>query len=389
MITDIDEPKVYVTPTESARKVRKALRAAFPKAKISVTSHSNISVEWDDSITDVDGMRAALTKAGVARPDERYHGSPLTVDGHHLWFHCFNLAQREAARLDSERRRQEEAEAYQRAQTAIAEAIKTKRAARTETPWQKAPPPEPSVYQAFEQLREKAEAQVIAHEGDRRPSWAPPLILGGELASACLDLGWLTTEDKPIGRLWATFASPKQSKRYVREHISTLPLHGIACRGFQFFAGGERQGTLEILFEAQRLNDGTWQFGPSFYPHEYSSPRARKWEELIRERERVTHSLNQRISLKRRGPSKKLGSPRSHPRSRPSMPRTPRRRAVLRTAAPQTTHVRAGASPRARFHRRTRCTDAGRRATMGALLPLRQGVDRSIVARTRHRARLL
>ena len=179
MMTDIDEPHAYVTAAESARKVRKTLRAAFPKTKISVTSPHDIRIEWDDSITDVDGMRAALTKAGVAHPDERFHGSSLTVDGHHLWFHCFNRAEREAARLDSERRRQEEAEAYQRAQTAIAEAIKAKRAARPEMPWQKAPPPEPSVYEAFERLREKAEAQVMAHEGDRRPSWAPPLILGG------------------------------------------------------------------------------------------------------------------------------------------------------------------------------------------------------------------
>jgi len=87
------------------------------------------------------------------------------------------------------------------------------------------------------------------------------------------------------------FASPKQSKRYAREHISTLPLHGIACRGFQFSAGGERQGTSERL-EAQRRNDSTWQFGPSFYPHEYHSPRGRKWENLIREREQVNNLLS-------------------------------------------------------------------------------------------------
>src|SRR5262249_17520527 len=98
-------------------------------------------------------------------------------------------------------------------------------------------------------------------------------------------------DDKGIGRLWATFASPKQSKSYAREHISTLPLHGISCRGFQFFAGSERQGTMQILFEAQRRNDGAWQFGPSFYPPDYTRPRARKWEDLNRERERTTDDV--------------------------------------------------------------------------------------------------
>ena len=292
MMTDIDEPHTYVTPASSARKVRTALRAAF-KTKFSVTSNGLfINIKWEDTGPTQDEVTAAIKNAGLAEIPRTWNDTEyLDVDGHSLSFLRYNTAQREADQRDSERRQQEYAAQQERARSAIAEAYEAKRAARPKISWQRAPEPKPAVYEAFERLREKAEAQVVAHEGDRRPSWAPPLILGEELTAACLELGWLTADDKPIGRLWATFASPKASKRYVREHVSTLPLHGIACRGFQLFSGGERQLTSAILFEAQRRGDGTWSCGPSFYPHEYTNPRPGAWEDLIRERERVSHSL--------------------------------------------------------------------------------------------------
>src|SRR6516164_7249632 len=45
---DIDEPHTYVTQAESARKVRAAFKAAFPKVKISVRCHGDIRIEWED-----------------------------------------------------------------------------------------------------------------------------------------------------------------------------------------------------------------------------------------------------------------------------------------------------------------------------------------------------
>jgi hypothetical protein len=268
--------------TESARKVRAALRAAFPKAKISVKSgHSEIEIEWEDTSPTVDELQTALKTARLAETGQHWNGTEyLTVDDHRLWFSCFNRAQREAAQRDFEQRQQEREAQSKREREAVEQAREAKRSKRTTRSLQRPEPPDPAVFEAFERLREKAEAQVVAHEGDRRPSWAPPLILGEELAMTCLELGWLTPDDKRIGRVWAMFATPKRSGRYAREHISTLPLHGIACRGFQFFAGAERQKTSELLFEAERRNDGTWRFGPSFYSPEYSSPRVRQWERL-------------------------------------------------------------------------------------------------------------
>jgi hypothetical protein len=280
--------------TESARKVRAALRAAFPKANISVKSrHSEIEIEWEDTGPTVDELQTALKTARLAETGQHWNGTEyLTVDDHRLWFSCFNRAQREAAQRDFEQRQQEREAQSKREREAVEQACEAKRSNRTTISLQRPEPPDPAVFEAFERLREKAEAQVVSHEGDRRPSWAPPLILGEELATVCLELGWLTMDDKWIGRVWTQFATPKRSGRFVREHISTLPLHGIQCRGFQLFAGAERQSTSAILFEAQRQMDGSWSFGPSFHPHEYASRRARKWEDLIRERERVNNSLS-------------------------------------------------------------------------------------------------
>jgi hypothetical protein len=142
-------------------------------------------------------------------------------------------------------------------------------------------------------LRQRAESQVTFDEdAQRRPSWAPPLILGEELAQVCLDLGYLTLDDKWIGRLWATYATPKRSGRWLREHTSKHPLHGIQCRGFKLYAGGTRGTRAALLFEAQRTEAGEWQFGPREYLRDYYSPRSREWEQLIRERERAPSIYN-------------------------------------------------------------------------------------------------
>lgn len=133
---------------------------------------------------------------------------------------------------------------------------------------------------------------TIAEDAERRPSWAPPLILGGELGEACYALGYLTDDDKWIGRLWATFATPKRSGRYLREHVSHLPLHGIQCRGFQLYAGGTRGSRAVLLFEAQRTESGDWRFGPHEWPADYESARRREWERLIREREYLRYELD-------------------------------------------------------------------------------------------------
>ena len=121
----------------------------------------------------------------------------------------------------------------------------------------------------FEILRLRVEADVAARLDSnkpysRRPSWAPPLVLGDELFDTCIKLGLLTADDKPIGRLWAQFANPKKVARVLREanRDKECAMPGISCRGFELYAGGERGNGSTILLRAQRWGDGNWQTGP-------------------------------------------------------------------------------------------------------------------------------
>jgi Family of unknown function (DUF6011) len=122
----------------------------------------------------------------------------------------------------------------------------------------------------FETLRLRAEADVATRIEDsdkpqsRRSSWAPPLVLTGELLEICIKLELLAAEDKPIARLWGRFADPKKVGRTLREanNDHDHAMVGIACRGFDLHAGAERGNRSTILFEAQRTADGNWRTGP-------------------------------------------------------------------------------------------------------------------------------
>jgi len=112
----------------------------------------------------------------------------------------------------------------------------------------------------FETLRQRAEAEVAQRfdKQNRRPSWAPPLVIDGELLELCIKLGLLTAVDKPIARLWATFADPKKVGRTLRESNKDREhaMPKIKCRRFDLYAGGKRGKRSEVLFEAQRYGDG-------------------------------------------------------------------------------------------------------------------------------------
>jgi hypothetical protein len=293
----------YVTVAESARKVRAALRAAFPKTKISVKSRSSdIAIEWADDVASLEAMQAVLSAASFVTTS-KYWPDVLEADGHRVSLWCFNSAKREAAQRDFERRRQESEAQQKREQAAVAAAHAAKHTAQVAiAPRPQNPPSDPVAYETFEKLRQLAEARSMdegdqpeeveaSAKGKRRPSWAPPLELGDELAAVCVALGYLAPEDKPIGRLWADFASPTHSGRVLRERVSALPLHGMPCRGFRLWAGASRGPVSALLFNAQRAEDGSWRFGPHVYPRKYHGPREREWEALIRERERLGWEL--------------------------------------------------------------------------------------------------
>src|SRR5262249_23884654 len=148
----------------------------------------------------------------------------------------YNAAERAA----TERRYEESRQREQRVNELLREAQQIRNRALAASPELQRPLNRDDVGQAaqdaFEALRQRVEAEVergFKHE--RRPTWAPPLMLEGELLELCRSLGYLTPEDKPIARLWATFADPKQVGSYFREHISKHALTGITCRGFQLF----------------------------------------------------------------------------------------------------------------------------------------------------------
>jgi hypothetical protein len=279
--------------TNIAKAARRALKRTFPNSKISVTSPGSIYVKWTDDGPTLEQVHQALVAAGcaidvTAKYGDHYGGRRfLEANGTGFEFDRYNTTERaaeqqrlEQQRLDYEAERWRENEAVaaaQHAKDAALKPVETSPAVQDQT-----------AFDAFEKLRLRAESDITSDaERLRRPTWAPPLILGEDLAEACLTLGYLTLDDKWIGRLWATFATPKRSDRFLREHVSSLPLTGITCRGFQFHAGEVRGPTHAILFEAQRTSTGEWQFGPHWYPSRYWSPKSREWERLVRKRERA------------------------------------------------------------------------------------------------------
>ena len=121
--------------------------------------------------------------------------------------------------------------------------------------------------EAFEALRQRANADVADTATTRRPTWAPPLKLSGELLDLVRELGWLPADEPPVARLWGEFMDPKR--------------YGATCTGFKLIAGTKRNG--RCLFYAQRgrlveasvfrgcrqciLHCGTageWRFGPHY-----------------------------------------------------------------------------------------------------------------------------
>jgi hypothetical protein len=284
-----------MTTPEAAKKVRALLRVAFPLIKISVTTYfSAVKVAWgDDTGVSLDAVKAVL----AAVPFVRTNGAHYYADDYYVQFDCHNIAEREADLLDRERRKQDrrhqqqeldelEESRLEELQEAIDQALEAKG-----LPPEPPPPPQEtdaSVFAAFDRLRERAELEAnFSEDSTRRPSWAPPLLLGEELGELCLEYGYITLDDLWIARLWANFASPERKTKFFRHNVSQHPLHGITCRGFQLFAGSTRRSASMLLFEAQREESGEWRFGPQYEPLEYVSVRYHEWHDLVCERDRL------------------------------------------------------------------------------------------------------
>ena len=288
----MNEQRVMV---ETARRAKSALRKSFPGTKFTVQTSGSIGVRWADdgpSPTVEQVKDAVLMIGGVEASSGITNGERIlrVSNGRgSFYFDRYSLAERagQAEQRECWQREHQQAraavEAVRRAKWEQQEAIK--RAAKS--PVQSVQAPEESaVFEAFEALRQRAETDVaIDAERSRRPSWGAPMVLEGELLELCTTLGYLAPDVKPIARLWATFADPKRSRTVLRERVSSQPLSGVACRGFELYAGSERGDRSNILFEAQRAEGGAWQFGPWLSSPTYYSPRSGEWERLVGERE--------------------------------------------------------------------------------------------------------
>lgn len=123
-------------------------------------------------------------------------------------------------------------------------------------------------------LRLTADAMVAGYAGKRRPSWAPALVLEGELLSLLRSVNWIKEDGKPVARLWARFTDPRRGP--------------VRCMGFELRAGEARSGV--CFFESMREASGAWRNGPCWCepmpPRSYGIyDEARHLEAIAKERE--------------------------------------------------------------------------------------------------------
>lgn len=244
---------VITHPTDITRAIKAALHKAFPQAKFSVTRGGSW-ISWNDGSIERTAVENAILAAGLAEPQKGYDGTRwLRIIESDDSIQFDSPARRAAA----QQRNQEYLARQQRENAAIAAAQPKRVRHDVERSVPVTAEQERAGFQAVEDLRLRAEASVASsEERSRRPSWTPPLILEGELLEACRTLNYLGPDEPPIARLWAMFADPKAPGRYAREHDSHHPLPGISCRGFQLHAGGARQPTSNVLFEASAKDLG-------------------------------------------------------------------------------------------------------------------------------------
>jgi hypothetical protein len=284
---------------ETTRTLKAILRKQFPACKFSITRGGEYITWTDDGPTQV-AVEDAIIAAGLVEIHHGYDNKRWLrlreYGGNSIYLDRYNAAERAAELQNAERRRTQWREQQQHAEAAVAAARQTKCdavAALQHHPSERDDSQLQAAYGAFDLLRQRAEAAVAIEqeqqERERRPSWAPPLTLDGELLELCIALGYLAPDAAPIARLWASYADPKRSRTVLRDTISTLPLSGIACRGFQLFAGSERGNSGDLLFEAQRAEAGVWRFGPKIYST-FFAPSS-KWEQLTRDRATAEHRL--------------------------------------------------------------------------------------------------
>jgi hypothetical protein len=122
-------------------------------------------------------------------------------------------------------------------------------------------------HHGLDALRIQAELETAERTDSKRPTWAPAVVLEGELLELCRELEFLAPDDKPVARLWAIFADPTKKGTAVRVTYSQVALPGIRCRGFEVHAGIVRKGNQLLMSKAMMNDVGTWSVGHIWWPH--------------------------------------------------------------------------------------------------------------------------
>jgi hypothetical protein len=145
-------------------------------------------------------------------------------------------------------------------------------------------------HQGFDALRIQAEVETANRSQNKRPTWAPAVVLEGELLELCRELEYLGPDDKPVARLWAIFADPKRKGAVVRTTFSKHPLPGIRCRGFEMRAGMQHNGDRMTI--AQMDACGSWSIGYRFrWSHSDINRMRRLADDFENEIERIQQGL--------------------------------------------------------------------------------------------------
>jgi hypothetical protein len=132
-------------------------------------------------------------------------------------------------------------------------------------------------HQALDALRIQAEIETANRAQTKRPTWAPAVVLDGELLELCRELEYLGPNDKPVARLWAVFADPRRKGAVIRSTYSQHVLPGIRCRGFELRAGIHHDG--DRMTNALMDVAGAWSVGHLSWGHS-KIDRMHRWASI-------------------------------------------------------------------------------------------------------------
>ena len=141
-------------------------------------------------------------------------------------------------------------------------------------------------HQGLDAIRIQAEIETADRSQTKRPTWAPAVVLNGELLELCREVEHLSCDDKPVARLWAVFADPRRKGTVIRTAYSKHVLADVRCRGFEMRAGTRHDGGR--MTDALMDSDGTWSIGHVRWGHS-NIHDMRRWINKYQNRIREIH----------------------------------------------------------------------------------------------------